>query len=344
MREQWIRPSKASIIGSLISLTFILSALSAPAADKPTQIVDEAERSAQATTLYLDCQAIPSWDKVNDIDRLQASWNSSFNIVKRYLSENNGDRAGRALQIEASITRGMYSTQATAQQVVAVLQSSELVVSIDSGAALSLDTTPPKLVVDTALIRYACDYLLPTESFDELRQSAREISAGRGVGATDRIDLLRTKATKLANAFLIQSIRYESLKLFVLAHEATHISIDRFSPDLLQAKGYQGGQTDCVTVMYLETRADIVGESAVRNLPISTISDEVGDHPTRYSERDLASLDKLAIVAAYKDQLSIIEKTKEWLNYSGCEFSPVQRRDTLDRAFALEAAKKQIPK
>jgi hypothetical protein len=67
-------------------------------AGDPGRIVDEAERSTHATVLHLDCSAVPSWDHVTDMDRLKASWNSSYAVVKQYLSENAGDRAGRALE------------------------------------------------------------------------------------------------------------------------------------------------------------------------------------------------------------------------------------------------------
>jgi hypothetical protein len=116
----------------------------------------------------------------------------------------------------------------------------------------------------------------------------------------DTTTIVRNESQGRANSLLIQSIRYESLKLFVLAHEATHISLDGFSPDLMTAKGYQG-RTDCVAAFYKETRADIVGESAVRNLPITTISQEVREHPERYSESLLTSLPELAARAGYKD-------------------------------------------
>jgi hypothetical protein len=326
----------------ILLLTSILYCPQRTWADDPAQVVDDAERSAHATALYLDCSAVPSWDHVTDIDRLKTSWNSTYSVVKRYLVEHGGERAGRALQIEAVLTHNLYSTQATAQQVVAVLQSSELIVSIDSGAAFSVDTTPPKLVVDTALIRYACDYLLPRETFDDLRQSAREISTANAAKMSATTKILHAESLRRANAFLIQSIRYEGLKLFVLAHEATHLSLDKFSPDLLKAKGYQG-QTDCVSAMYTETRADIVGESAVRNIPIASISQEVHDHPGKYPDSLLASFSELATRAAYKDQLTIIQQTKEWLDYSSCQFSPQQRRDQLDAVFAREDLKKHIP-
>ena len=158
----------------------------------------------------------------------------------------------------------------------------------------------------------------------------------------DTTKILRTESLRRANSFLIQSIRYESLKLFVLAHEATHISLDGFSPDLMAAKGYQG-QTDCVTAFYKETRADIVGESAVRNLSIATISQEVREHPERYSESVLASFTELATRAGYKDQLTIVQNTKEWLNYSSGRFSPQQRIDQLDAALGSDV-KGRIPK
>lgn len=184
---------------------------------------------------------------------------------------------------------------------------------------------------------------MPQETFDDLHQSAREISAADAAKMRATTKILRTESLRRANVFLIQSIRYEGLKVFVLAHEATHLSLDRFSPDLLKAKGYQG-QTDCVSAMYTETRVDIVGESAVRNIPIASISQEVRDRPGKYSDSLLANFSELATRAAYKDQLTIIQKTKEWLDYSSCQFSPQQRRDTLDAVFAREDLKKHMPK
>jgi hypothetical protein len=49
------------------------------------------------------------------------------------------------LKLEAVLTNNRYSTQATPQQVIDVLKSSELIVDIDSGAAFSVKSTPPSL-------------------------------------------------------------------------------------------------------------------------------------------------------------------------------------------------------
>jgi hypothetical protein len=282
------------------------------------------------------------------MDRLQASWNSSYATVKQILSDTN--RVSGALKIEATLTHNHYSTHATPQQVIDVLKSSELIVSIDAGAAFSIDATPSApatLVVDTALIRYACDYLMPHETFDDLYRSAREISAAGAGKMSATVKILRTETSRVANAFLIQSIRYEALKIFVLAHEATHLSFDRFSPDLmpdsLRAQGVRG-ELDCITAFYTETRADIVAENAVRSLPIVSISEEVRTRSPQYPESLLASLSELATRSALKDQLTIIENTKEWLNYSSCQFSPGQRRLQLETALNREDAKMQMPK
>jgi hypothetical protein len=95
-----------------------------------------------------------------------------------------------------------------------------------------------------------------------------------------------------------------------------------------------------VGALLMETRADIVGESAARNLPMARISEEVRDHPEKYSGPLLASVRELVVRSAYNDELKLIENTKEWLNFSGCQLSPQQRRLQLDMAFAREASKK----
>ena len=296
------------------------------------QEIRQSEKLAHATALYRDCEAVPKSDSKINLTRIEESWRTDFDTIKRYLREDNGAAIERALSLASMLTNGKFSTRTTAKEVMDLLDRTTIKAGNRTAAAYALSGY--RIIITTGLIRHICDRLLPNDSFDELVREAKlaaqivQLEEQRAAQST-----ARNKSASLAANFIVRSIQYTGLKLFVLGHEAAHVLLDPYSKEIVSAEGYQEKHKGCLETFYLETRSDIVGLSAVRQVSTADKIDAVlRPELATFPNRDIENMGKFAVHAGISDLFTIIEKETEWQPDPECAYGATQRRQQLEKA------------
>ncbi len=335
--------TRLSVAHCRIILTIVvLGQLSASGAlaDELREKIRASARVARSTTLYRDCQAVQPPDRARvNFTKAAETWRGSYDAIKRHWRDNEGRFARHALTLEAILTNGRFSTGGTPREVLDRLEGSIVRVKDDPDPAYAFSDSPLEIIVTIGLIRHICDYLLPADSFDKLVRDAEAASRAGGEGP-DKGKALSDKATELAARFMVRSTRYAGLRIFVLGHESSHLSLDRYSKDLAEAKDYQENGKECLGIFYRETRGDIIGLSAVRDIPIADKVDElIRKQMSEFSKADLENMGSVATQTGFRDFLTIIEKEKAWQPDATCTYGAFQRRQQLEEALRRSDAK-----
>jgi hypothetical protein len=288
--------------------------------------IRRSEDLAHSTALYRDCKALEG--ATVNTDRIRDSWAKSYESVRKYLRENDAESLKHAFTIEGTLTSGQFTTVVNVNEALNNLNRSTVMVTQESSPSYSYEGSTAAIIMTTGLMRHICNTLLPNDLFQTLKEEVTRA----GTKAEDSKHAAE-ESQKLAARFLLIGIRYSGVKIFVLGHEASHLLLDRYSGDLVGGKGYQGN-SGCAATFYLETRADIVGVSALRRIPLSdkvddALRDELGDFPPETA----TNMDKVAIRYGVSDLLGIVEKERDWQpSADSCAKNAQQRRGELEHA------------
>jgi hypothetical protein len=286
------------------------------------------QRVAQKTTLYLDCQAERDLENQASRARLQTSWNASLNAIKQLFQSDNGRHAEWALGIIGGLTDNRFTSKAPngAKSVLETIMETELKIENADGSPHS---GAEVINIPRGFVREECKNLMPSGDFAELLRQAAEV--GRIPDPIDRgreLGTIKESSANLCATYLVRSTRYVAGKLFIVAHELAHVSLDPYSHEVVEAKGYQGA-IDCYPALYFETRADMVGIRAVCDVPATDKIDEFMAHDTaQFSSTEISNVSKMALLVSFDDQLKMIQG-EEPTGFKGCKVSLDQRLSSM---------------
>jgi hypothetical protein len=314
-------------------VAFLVVALITPpctigqSADATIKAIRGAEKLAHSTALYRDCKSLelPS----GSTDQIRDSWRQSYEFVRNYLREDNAQSLRHTFALESTLTHGQFTTEVNLNEALNNLNRSVVLVTPESLPSYSYEGSTAAIIVTTGLMSHICGALLPSDSFwtveeQELRKTAFPVTLKHA----------EDNAHRIAAKFLVNGVRYGGIKLFVLGHETSHLLLDRYSGDLVAAKGYQEGNNDCLATFFLETRADIVGVAALMGVPIADKVDEpLRNSLNKLQPETVENIKKISIRKGVTDLLEIIDKEKEWKpSADSCARGAQQRRMELEHA------------
>lgn len=293
----------------------------------PEQLLRKLEsdrRLVSGTDLYRDCEAANRGGREAQA-LLASSWRRSFEALKAWLKADDAGETKFSLTLEPMLTNGLFKPEVNSEQVLQRLNKLTLRMNDTHGFVYSSGEAR-EIVIDEDLVCKLCERLTPTDSFEGLNESAaRVVTLPTEQQRAAARSLLAERSSALTATFLVRSARYAGVKLFVVGHETSHAILDPFSKDLLEEKGYNREPVHIVTMIWTETRADLLGVRALTYMPtIEKLDPVIRAHATEFSQADLDGMAKIALLYGADDVLSILAAEE-----TGVPFSVGQRRDAM---------------